>query len=141
MNVRDRQLGELLRFGVVGGSAVATDFIVYFALLSAFPALGPAVAKALSFVAGAVLAFMLNRSFVFRARETSAKRQVVPFVLLYLLSLSLNGAINALLLRFGVAKPVAWLFATGTSTVSNFIGMKFVVFHKRSKKSARSHAE
>jgi putative flippase GtrA len=126
------QLAEIGRFGIVGGSAVATDFCVYFALVTFVPAFPTSVAKAISFIAGAVLAFVFNRAFVFRA-EGAAKTQVLPFTLLYLVSLGLNNGVNAALLSWGAAKVVAWFFATGTSTVSNFVGMKFIVF--RSKKT------
>lgn len=124
------QAGELLRFLVVGLSAVATDFAVYFLLVGFLPILPVHVAKAISFIAGAVLAFVLNRGFVFRANG-EAKRQALPFIALYLVSLALNNGVNALLLAHAVAKPIAWFFATATSTVSNFLGMKFIVFRKK----------
>lgn len=127
LSVHARQLG---RFALVGGSAVFVDFVVYFALVE-LARLPPAPSKAISFIAGASLSFVLNRGFVFRASST-VSRQVVPFTLLYLASLGLNAGVNSLILGLGAAKAVAWLAATGTSTVSNFLGMKFVVFRARS---------
>jgi len=124
------QLAEIARFGLVGGSAVATDFSVYFALVTLIPLFPTSIAKAVSFVAGAILAFVFNRAFVFRA-EGAAKTQVLPFSVLYLVSLGLNDGVNAVLLGLGAAKIVAWFFATATSTVSNFAGMKFIVFRAR----------
>jgi len=126
------QAAELGRFVIVGGSAVGVDFLVYFALTGLVPAMPTSVAKGVSFVAGAVLAFVLNRGFVFRS-DGRAKQQILPFVLLYLFSLALNNGVNWLLLSFGAAKVVAWFFATGSSTVSNFLGMKLVVFRKNRK--------
>lgn len=123
-------LAEVGRFVIVGGSAVATDFLVYFALTTFVPVVPVSVAKATSFIAGAVLAFVFNRAFVFRA-EGRAMTQVVPFTVLYLVSLGLNNAVNALFLSYGAAKIIAWFFATGTSTVSNFVGMKFIVFRRK----------
>ena len=122
--------GELLRFLVAGGGAVVTDFSVYFALLWLFPALSPSIAKAVSFVVGAGVSFLLNRQFVFRA-EGSAKSQIGPFAVLYLVTLGLNTAANALALRLGAPKVLAWFVATGTSTVSNYLGMKLVVFRRK----------
>src|SRR5262245_48627257 len=124
------QAAELGRFLIVGGSAVATDFSVYFALLWAFPSISTSFAKATSFIAGAVLAFIFNRAFVFRAKG-AARTQVLPFAVLYLVSLGLNNGVNALLLQWGAVKFLAWFFATGTSTVSNFLGMKFIVFRQK----------
>lgn len=131
-----KQIGELLRFGVVGGSAVLTDFCVYFALLAVIPLIPPTIAKSVSFIAGAVLAFVLNRKFVFRAHDTSAKQQVGPFIVLYLVSLGLNASVNAALLHFSVMRALAWFCATGTSTISNFLGMKFIVFRQKNEQNA-----
>jgi putative flippase GtrA len=130
------QLRELLRFGLVGGSAVAVDGIVYFGL-TGLVACPTSLAKAISFIAGACLAFLLNRGFVFRA-EGTASQQILPFTALYLVSLGLNNGVNAAALALAVAKPLAWLAATATSTISNFIGMKYIVFRKRRLEAAHS---
>ncbi len=118
------QVRELGRFVVVGCSAVGTDGLVYFLLAGH---LAPWVAKGISFVAGAALAFVLNRGFVFRA-SGALKAQVAGFTLLYLVSLLLNAGVNQVALGLGAPKAVAWFLATATSTVSNFLGMKFIVF-------------
>lgn len=127
------QLAELGRFGVVGGSAVLTDFAVYFALIN-LTRMPVGIAKAISFIAGAALAFVFNRVFVFRS-DGAARKQVVPFALLYLVSLGLNNAVNTALLAWGLAKVLAWFFATGASTVSNFVGMKFIVFRRKAQEA------
>lgn len=126
----DSQVGEMLRFVVVGCMAVATDFLVYFALVYLVPVIPIPVSKATSFAAGATLAFVLNRKVVFRAGGKKASSQAIPFAVLYLLTLGLNTATNSVLLALGATRPLAWLFATGASTVSNYLGMKFVVFRK-----------
>jgi putative flippase GtrA len=128
------QGAELGRFLVVGLSAVGTDFLVYMALVRVLPT---AVAKAISFAAGAILSFVLNRLFVFRAKgKGKVSTQAGAFVLLYATSLLLNMGVNAGFLALAVPKAVSWLFATGSSTVANFLGMKFIVFAEAKKKSA-----
>lgn len=127
------QVAELGRFLVVGLSAVGTDYLVYMVLGRLLPT---AVAKAISFAAGAVLSFVLNRLFVFRAKEKGkVSTQVGAFVLLYATSLLLNTAVNAGGLALAFPRGLAWLFATGTSTVTNFLGMKFIVFAEAKKKA------
>ena len=120
---------QLARFALVGGSAVALDFAVYFALVTFAPLVPTSVAKAASFVAGAVLSFLLNRGFVFRSSQV-ASRQALPFALLYLVTLALNNGVNAALLSLHAAKLLAWFCATGASTMGNFVGMKFLVFRR-----------
>lgn len=122
--------GELVRFGIAGAGAVVADFSIYFALLRLSPGVSPSLSKATSFVCGAVVSFLLNRQFVFRA-DGKAAQQVPRFVVLYLMTLGLNTSANALALWLGAPKLLAWLLATGTSTVSNFVGMKLVVFRRK----------
>ncbi len=126
------QAAELGRFVLVGGSAVTVDFLVYFAIVGLVPSVPVAVAKGISFIAGAVVAFFLNRSFVFRSKQPEdTSRQVVSFTLLYLTTLMLNSGVNALALGQGAPKVFAWFLATGASTVANFLGMKLIVFRRK----------
>jgi putative flippase GtrA len=124
---RELNLAEFARFLMAGLAVCVVDFSVYFAALWIAPALPVALAKALAFVLGATTSFLINRRFVFRAGG-QAQRQVGRFALLYGSTLTLNVAVNALVLHFGADKPLAWLVATAASTVANFTGMKFVVF-------------
>lgn len=121
---------ELVRFLVVGFTVVGVDFTVYFLLLRLFPQVSVTAAKTVSFVAGASLAFFLNRSFVF-ASQGEATKQIAPFALLYGCTLTLNTGANWVALALGCHRPLAWLLATGTSTVSNFLGMKLIVFRNK----------
>jgi putative flippase GtrA len=121
---------ELLRFLIVGGGALVTDFSVYFGALWLVADISPSAAKVASFIAGATWSFVMNRKYVFRS-TAAFHRQIVPFALLYLVSLGLNTGVNAFALDQGLPKLLAWFFATGTSTVSNFLGMKLVVFRNK----------
>lgn len=125
------QLAELGRFLVAGFSAVGTDWLVY--TLCTHAGVPTWLAKTTSFMAGALLSFVVNRAFTFRAKEGgSLQRHAATFVLLYVSTLGLNVAANSLALRMGVPRGFAWVFATGCSTVANFLGMKFFVFSRRS---------
>jgi putative flippase GtrA len=122
--------GEALRFLAVGIGSVSVDFVVYFALILVLPAVSVAFAKGVSFVAGACFAFVMNRTFVFRAHARPASRQLLPFALLYATTLGANTLANSVTLALVDSRLFAWLVATGTSTVCNYLGMKFVVFRK-----------
>lgn len=120
------------RFAVVGVLAVLTDFCVYQLLLWA--GLGTAAAKASSFVAGAVLAYVLNRSWTFQAKGGAAV--VSRFFLLYGATLACNVAVNAAILAIlpisgrmsGAATMTAFVVATGFSATLNYLGMRWCVF-------------
>lgn len=125
--------GEIARYLISGAFAVTIDSVVYWLLLSAC---GPSLAKAISFVSGTAAAYTLNKFWTFRKRDRDLT-ELLKFVCLYAVTLVINVLVNRLTLSFvpllipeiqPVIFPVAWLTATGTSTVLNFVGQKFWVF-------------
>ena len=71
MKLDARLKGELLRFLVVGGIAVALDAAGYWALMH-FGQMNPVWAKRVSFGIGSVWAFFANKYFTFAVRELLA---------------------------------------------------------------------
>jgi putative flippase GtrA len=127
---------EFLRYLVAGFSAVGTDLLTYSFLLEP---MGPAPAKTLSFIAATMVSYTLNKFWTFKQAKHSW-REMFSFALLYSVSLLANVLVNHVALfivRVHVPQLVhveyqlAWLSATGTSTVLNYIGQKFWVFKKK----------
>ena len=121
--------GSLARFVVVGGTTVLIDAVVYQLLL--FTDLSHGVAKAISFVAGALLAYVANWRFTFKG--ASHRWSLVAFVAVYLCALALNVGVNDLVLAvLGDERSwqvaIAFVVATGVSAAWNFIGMARFVF-------------
>ncbi|MEK3911515.1 GtrA family protein [Paenibacillus sp. FSL H7-0331] len=113
------------RFLVSGFSAVGTDSLVYITMLSV---VSPSIAKTASFLCGTIIAYLLNKYWTFQIKSKSYK-EIMKFVILYLSTLSINVVLNnGLLLIFKEYYWLAFLGATGTSTVLNFIGQKWWVF-------------
>jgi putative flippase GtrA len=123
-----RQIG---RFLVAGCTAVGTDTVVYFVLLyAAHWTHNPA--KVTSFLAGALAAFVINKTWTFESRRKSVG-EVILFLILYTATMFLNMGVNhAVLTWIWDQKVVAFVAATGASTVSNFAGQKWVVFRRTS---------
>lgn len=116
---------QLSRFLIVGISAVATDFLTYqlfFLFLSHAPA------KTLSFICGTVIAYFFNKYWTFEQTEKRVL-EIPKFIMLYSGTLVVNVAVNTLVLTyFPPLFFLAFLCATGTSTVLNFIGQKWWIF-------------
>lgn len=117
---------QLLRYLVVGGVAVAVDGAVYASLVG-IGAMTPDLAKRVSFAAGAAWAFIANKYFTFASREF-ALHEPLLFTAVYLAGWFLNAVIHDVALRLTGIKAVAFLLATSTSTCTNFIGQKWIVF-------------
>lgn len=125
---------QLFRFLLVGGSTVLLDLLVYKVLLTG---LSPSLAKAISFLCGTVYAYQFNRVWTFKAGSASIP-QALKFGLVYGTNLGINVGTNAAMLSLlPSALPwrlnLAFLIATGTSAVLNFLGMKWLVFNPQGK--------
>jgi putative flippase GtrA len=124
---------ELLRFLVGGGSAVVTDYILYRLLI--FAGLNLSVSKAISFICGAAVGFVINKLWTFESKKFS-KGEILRYVILYAVTAAINALVNkGVLILFDIS-ILAFLCATGVSTVLNFLGQKFFVFRKEVKDEA-----
>ena len=121
------KLKELLRFLVGGGSAVVTDYLVYRLLL--FWNCDISLSKAVSYICGAAVGFVINKLWTFESKGFS-KMEVVRYIILYAFSACMNAGVNKLVLMVVGIQLLAFLCATGVSTVLNFVGQKFFVFVK-----------
>jgi putative flippase GtrA len=120
---------SLLRFLLVGGTTVLIDAAVYQGQLLAGVPHG--WAKTVSFIAGAIFAYVANWRFTFRGQHH--RWSVVAFVALYLCALGLNVGVNALVLALVGDERLwqvglAFVVATGVSSAWNFLGMARFVF-------------
>lgn len=115
---------ELKRFIVAGISAVSTDLITYYILLNFLP---HSVSKTISFLLGTVVAFVINKYWTFE-KHTKSYTEVAKFGFLYLVTLGANVFANAVVLKYFSLVFLAFLVATGVSTILNFLGQKFWVF-------------
>lgn len=118
---------QVLRFVVSGVLATASDAVVYAGLTHTLLAGRHDPAKACSFVVGTGVAYLLARFWTF-AGAPSRRGQSAGFLVLYALAFLLNVGVNHLGLRAGLPSVVAFVVATGCSTVLNFVGQKFVLF-------------
>lgn len=117
---------EIMRFLVVGGVAVIIDGCFYFCFIN-WEIIEASWAKRLSFLLGSIWAFFMNKYFTFRQKQFSF-RQPVLFGLVYFTGFFLNSVFHDLVHVFTKIEWLAFTLATGVSTISNFIGQKWIVF-------------
>ena len=115
---------ELKRFVIAGFSAVSTDLGIYYLLMNLF---NVNFSKGISFLSGATVAFLINKYWTFQKKERSFN-EIIKFAILYLVTLGLNVLTNHIILDFSKIVILAFLVATGVSTILNFIGQKWWVF-------------
>lgn len=125
---------ELLKFCVGGGSAVVVDLTMYM-LLKPYISVSPA--KTTSFVAGAIVGFIINKLWTFESSKFKVS-EIAKYVVLYACSATVNTVVNAIVLSVSGWTILAYLCATGTSTIMNYWGLKFIVFRKNSHATSNS---
>lgn len=126
---------QILRFLVIGGSSVAIDGVCY-ALITSLSGLSPDIAKGISYVCGMLFGFWGNKLWTFESTKRSVSEPVF-YVLIYACTLGLNVGINraVLLLAGDEFRLLGFFLATGTTTVANFVGMKFLAFREHTPAS------
>ncbi|MCW7472077.1 GtrA family protein [Leptospira levettii] len=118
---------EIIWFLIAGLCAVGTDLSTYYILRELLPV---SYSKGISFVLGSIIAFIINKYKTFEKKEFSPM-EILKFSSLYLSTLIANVLVNYLSLKVIPDFVLfAFLCATGTSTILNYIGQKFWVFKK-----------
>jgi putative flippase GtrA len=122
---------QVWRFVVTGGLSAIVDFGLYVSFLSM--GLQVNVAKSISFVAGTVTAYLINRRWTFQAAPSRAR--FVAVMLLYALTYTVQVGINYVFyMQFEHEPwrvPVAFVIAQGTATVINFVVQRSIIFRLR----------
>ena len=133
MKLSDFNIKEILKFLVGGGSAVLTDAAVYYLLQLTGVELF--ASKAVSYVCGAAVGFIINKLWTFGVNKFSIS-EILRYCILYACTAVINALINSAVLHFLSIQLIAFLCATGVSTVLNFLGQKFIVFRKTKKEES-----
>lgn len=125
---------RFLRFCTVGVGNTAVDFTVFFLLaLGGFPYLA---AQALSYAAGMVNSYFLNRRWTFRVVRKANGLEAGRFIIVNALSLLVSLGLLAVL--HDENQLSLWLskfIATGGGLVVNYIGSRLWVFSENRKTS------
>ena len=116
---------ELIRYCLIGFSGVIIDYGVYQMLLHI--GYGMDISKLLSFSVGAGYIFVMQRRWTFRSNGR-VSRQLSKYILLYISTAALNTAVNSLMMSCSGIYWLSFICATGSSTIGNYLGQKYLVF-------------
>ncbi|MGA2320235.1 MAG: GtrA family protein [Solirubrobacteraceae bacterium] len=125
-------LGQLVRFGLAGGS-VALLYITVTTVLSQVLDVPFQLALAIGFTSGLLLHFTLQRVFVWTHHEEFAlalRHQVRRYLTMAAAQYGVTAASTAVLPgALGVSNEIAYLMTMVIVTTAGFLLMRFVIFH------------
>lgn len=131
-----RKYRELIAYVIVGGLTTLVSMALYYGLTWTFldgnDPLQVQIANVISWVGAVAFAYVTNRVFVFRSRNTAIFREMLSFVSSRVLTLLLDmGCMWLLVTAIGIDHRIAKLVSMVLVTVGNYIISKLLVFKKK----------
>ncbi|BFI99569.1 MULTISPECIES: GtrA family protein [Priestia] len=124
---------SFIKFALVGVVNTLIDFVVY-ALLTTI-GVNYILAQWISYSAGILNSYVMNRKWTFERKEKSSKREVISFVIVNLITLSLTSFLLTVLYnKWGIPLLISKLLITIASVGINFIGTKLFVFTNKKER-------
>jgi len=121
---------QIFTFVVIGIGVAVVDYVIYLALTNV-AGTNLSIAKAVGFVVGATLSFLVNCSLTF-SKSGFDRGMIFRFVVTYLFALMANVASNQAFVIALNGVPfsieISFVIATGISAICTFTLMKLVVF-------------
>ena len=114
------------RFLITGGINTFVGFGVIFLLM--FFNVTPQISNICGYAVGLTISFILNRSWVFRANDAEVKRQIVYFVLVFLIAFGINFLFLNILLIASINAWLAQILAGVCYTLVFYVLNKRMVF-------------
>jgi len=125
------RLRHFAGFVLAGGTAFATDVLVFHALNS-IAGLNLLIARLLSISVAMVVSFLINRSITFAMPGPPKLREFLRFAAIGWMSSGLNYAVFASVMLARPATPPTYaiILATAIAMVTSYLGMRLAVFRK-----------
>lgn len=140
-------LGQLVRFGVVGGLNTLVDLMILNGLLWLFPTKSTFMLLAFSALAyglGAINSFLLNKHWTFRHRQKTSGKELSRFALTTLGGIAwstiilwlVSNALHPLLGNATLWANASKIVAIGGTALISYLGMRLWVFVGRAQKTS-----
>jgi putative flippase GtrA len=123
---------ELIFFILNGIVSVIIAYVIYRSLVYQ-GALGVNASNGVAYVSGMAFGFFANRKWAFQDRQMVSGGKIFRYISLHAFTLFVNIFVNSFMLKlvYGMFNDIliSFLVAISTSTILNFIGLKYFVFN------------
>lgn len=121
-------LTQFAKFSLVGLLNTAIHYGVFYCLYR-FMGFYHLLASGIGFCFAVTNSYFINKYWTFKSRGSDVRREFMKFLIVNLLSLSINLASMAILAELlSIHPPIAQLVAIGFTLLVNFLGNKFWTF-------------
>ncbi len=121
---------QTVRYGLVGASSTAVDWLIYYGLTRSVPQLREwyLAANVCSFSLAVIWGYLMHRRFTFRAGGAH-RHQFPKFLTVTLIGLGINSAtLHVGVAVLGLYDLTAKVAAVGVTAVWNYLGQRFWTF-------------
>lgn len=119
-------MSRIIRFLLSGGSAAATEYVVFIALLSTLSSQSIVLTQSLSFASGFAVSFTLNRSWVFRS-EGRWSSELIRYGILAVINLIIGNALM-LIMADHIHVYLAKFLVMASIAASNYAILSRLIF-------------
>ena len=142
---RKRWIGQVLRFGLVGGLNTIVDLLILNMLLLLIPTSSTRmilIYSAIAYSLGAVNSFLLNKYWTFGYRQRTTWREVVRFIVTTLCGIGwssiilwlASNALHPLLINATIWANASKVIAISGTALISYLGMSLWVFVNKARK-------
>ena len=142
---RKRRIGQVLRFGLVGGLNTIVDLLILNMLLLLIPTSSTRmilIYSAIAYSLGAVNSFLLNKYWTFGYRQRTTWREVVRFIVTTLCGIGwssiilwlASNALHPLLINATIWANASKVIAISGTALISYLGMSLWVFVNKARK-------
>lgn len=119
---------QLMKYVLIGGSSASIDMLAFYGLVE-FADIYYIFASIISFFAGLVYGFFLQKHFTFKNKDNNYHVQFSLFAIVSVIGLALNTTFLFVFVEWiGLYYLMAKVLAVGMTFIWNFSSQKFIVF-------------
>lgn len=122
-------MSRLTRFLLTGGAAAGVEYTIFLLLNIFFAEKWIFVSQTVSFLAGFVVSFLLNKTWVFRS-QAGAKGELVRYGILGAINLVLTNVLLVFLTSIGIIYWIAKIILMGMVATWNYLIFQKLIFKK-----------
>ena len=124
-------LTQFIKFSLVGLLNTAIHYGIFYVTYQ-YMGLYHLLASTVGFCFAVTNSYIINKYWTFKTRGSKKRREFAKFVIVNLITLSINlGSMALLVERFGIDPRVAQLASIGLTLCINFLGNKFWTFQAK----------